>query len=91
MTDYPILTQPQLSQEAIRVLMRELGPVNALRFVAHLHPQADGKDAVQRHREFAVSVENNPGLLEEIIREIEQEDKDFAAGDTDPQRDDRNS
>lgn len=72
MTTFPILKEPELTSEAIRVLMRELGPLNALRFIARVSPNSDDIDSVQRHREFAATVEQDKDFLEKMLRLIDE-------------------
>jgi hypothetical protein len=60
----PLLEQPELTREAIRVLCRELGVANAYRFVAEMSP-GSGNYTAEREALFAGKT------VDDIAREIE--------------------
>lgn len=68
MSEFAYLTESELTERAFRVLERELGVVNALRFVARtIKPEPD-RDSVQRHREFAAQVEDSDVFFESVMQ-----------------------
>lgn len=68
-----LLTDEELSEQLIRILMRELGPVETARVVARLGRSRDMGDSVQRHREYAASVENDDEFFENLYHAFQQQ------------------
>ena len=63
-----LLSDSELVKQAVEVLMRELGPVEAIRFLAmnrRARGLERGSDSVQRHREWQDTL-----VLEELVAEL---------------------
>lgn len=79
-----LLSDSELVKQAVDVLMRELGPVEAIRFLAmnrRARGLERGSDSVQRHREWQDSLDPDAffAQLDEFRRRYEAEHPTQAA------------
>lgn len=68
MSDAILLDEESLAKRGVEVLMRELGPLEAIRFLAL--QREDQMDSVERHRKWQESIDPRI-ILEAVLNELD--------------------